>query len=130
MSKIAIDFDGVLHSYDKFEDPPRGKPVRGVYFALKRLTSLGYQLVVFTARPLPGVVEWLDFHDMRAFFVQVTNRKTPDIVAFFDDRGWHVECNQPNGLAHAVDLFLEAQAPDGPAVTVAALLPQQQRLTP
>lgn len=125
--KIAIDFDGVLHQYDKFEDPPRGKPIRGVREALKRLTSLGYQLVVFTARPLPGTVEWLDFHELRVFFAQVTNRKTPDLIAFFDDRGWHVESNQPNALTNAVDLFLESQSPDV-RITVQQLAPQQQRL--
>lgn len=127
--RIAVDFDGVIHQYTTWQgNPPTGKPVVGVRHALKRLTAAGYELVCFTAREANYVMEWLEAYDLKVFFCRITNTKTPDIIAFFDDRAFHVESNRHNGLQAAIEAFMEAKMDDGDPTLIPTLVPAQQRL--
>lgn len=126
---VAVDFDCVLHTYTVWDgDRPTGKPVPGARRGLQRLKAAGFDMVVFTARTdALAVMEWLAFYGLKDFFLRITNKKTPDMVAFFDDRGWHVEANDHTGLNRAVSLFLEHEAETGKIVNVVPEVAHTQR---
>jgi phosphoglycolate phosphatase-like HAD superfamily hydrolase len=83
---LAIDFDGVIHSYLKgWQDGEiYGAPMEGAREYMERLKSRGYTLIVFTTRVDHGaVVEWLKKYKIP--FDGVTNIK-PIATAYIDDR--------------------------------------------
>lgn len=87
LTRVAVDFDGVLHGYSNgwqggaIYDPP----VEGTREALIELTKR-YELVVFTARhDLDAVRAWLVKHRLSHFFHDVSNRK-PAAAVYLDDR--------------------------------------------
>lgn len=85
MPTIAIDFDGVLHSYEKGWQGGiiYGTLVQGAKEALDVLRE-GYEIVVFTSRDdLENVENWL-FKQL-GYRVAVTNTK-PIALAYIDDR--------------------------------------------
>jgi hydroxymethylpyrimidine pyrophosphatase-like HAD family hydrolase len=82
---IAVDFDGVVHSYEK------GWNGGSIYGTLKEdckevidgLKAKGFNVVIFTAREnLDDVREWLIKMDLE---LEVTNTKPP-AIAYIDDR--------------------------------------------
>jgi phosphoglycolate phosphatase-like HAD superfamily hydrolase len=91
---IAVDFDGVIHQWDKSgPEVAEGLPVDGAFEALGKLLNAGYEVVVFTAREDLGPVRtWLK-RSMPVWFVvehgyrlvdSVTGRK-PKARFYVDD---------------------------------------------
>ena len=87
---IAVDFDGVLNHYSGWTGKYEHYPIReGAEDFLRRVKELGYNIVIFTARPehtMPEVEEWLEQHDLNQYISVVTNSKPP-ASAYVDDRG-------------------------------------------
>ena len=95
MSKptIAIDFDGVIHSYTT---PWQGEtiipdpPVSGIGQALEDIRNAGYEIAVYSTRcdTVEGrraVMQWLSKHNLRQYINRVTSLKPPATV-YIDDR--------------------------------------------
>lgn len=89
---IAIDFDGVIHSYisgfvrgGAVFDPPNP----GAIDSLHKLDKKGFKIVIFTARTDFGpIIEWLRQYwpaDSTMEIPEVTNIK-PAAFAYIDDR--------------------------------------------
>lgn len=98
---VAVDFDGVIHSYtsgwmgaDQIPDPP----VPGAIEFLNEL-ALHYTVVIFTTRAghegaSAAIMAWLIEHGFEAEFVEITNVKGPAIF-YLDDRAWRFRGNFP-----------------------------------
>lgn len=98
MATIAVDFDGVIHTYSKgwadgtIYDPP----ILGALDGLHTLMQ-SYAVFVHTTRDPHQVAEWLHSHDVpvtvehngdfwnRQDVLLVTRRKLP-AIAYVDDR--------------------------------------------
>lgn len=96
MVVIALDFDGVLHSYTRgYTGPePLDPPVEGAVEFCHWLARNGFNPVVVTARIRSGstatrdwvvVQKWLQRHKFPP--MTVTNRKVAAAL-YIDDRGW------------------------------------------
>lgn len=99
LNNIAIDFDGVIHTFDKgFHDGTcYGDPIDGAKQALQALSKI-YRIIIFTAKARPDrplvkgktgldlVWEWLRDHDMDQYVVEVTHEK-PRAEYYIDDKG-------------------------------------------
>tara|TARA_Y100000590_G_scaffold248672_1_gene279399 strand:- start:10820 stop:11206 length:387 start_codon:yes stop_codon:yes gene_type:complete len=97
---IAIDFDGVIHNWDKgwHDGTCYGKPIEGAIGAIK-LLSKKYNIIIFTAkckpdRPLVNgktgkqlVIEWLKNYDLLDCISDVTHEK-PRAIIYIDDKGF------------------------------------------
>ncbi len=97
-STIAVDFDGVIHSFELgFHDGTiYGTPISGSAEALHKLSEK-YNIVIYTAkaksdRPLVDgktgtelVWEWLKKYDMADYVVDVTAEK-PRCICYIDDK--------------------------------------------
>ncbi len=87
MKPIFVDFDGVIHKFDKGWTGimPQQEPVEGSLEAINLLLSKGFEVVIFTTREdVVEVMFWLKkygFPDLR-----ITNKKEP-ALAYIDDRG-------------------------------------------
>jgi len=80
---IAVDFDGVLHSYRGWTGPePKGEPIPGSLEAIREL-SKDFKVVVFTSRDPTYTRAWLARHGFPA--LEVTNYK-PAALVIVDDR--------------------------------------------
>lgn len=116
MKTIAIDFDGVVHSYEKgwHDGTVYGDAVEGAFSAIKALMDKGYCVYIFSCRDANQIVRWIqdrtgELHDEPInyifkcqkirFWVKtwnkpgvlgVTNRKLP-AEAYIDDRGIRFE---------------------------------------
>ena len=100
---IAIDFDGVIHNFDKgfYDGTCYGKPLDGSLEAIRQL-SKKFNIVVFTAKAKPSrplvngktgtelVVEWLKKHDVLQYVKEVTAEK-PRAFLYIDDKGYRFE---------------------------------------
>lgn len=100
---IAIDFDGVIHNFDKgFHDGTcYGDPLEGSLSAIKEL-SQKYNVIIFTAKAKPSrplvngktgtelVKEWLEKHDVLQHISEVTSEK-PRAFLYIDDKGYRFE---------------------------------------
>jgi hypothetical protein len=100
---IAIDFDGVVHTFDKgFHDGTcYGDPIEGSLEAIKEL-SKKYNVVIFTAKAKPSrplvngktgselVYDWLVKHDVMKYVKQITSEK-PRSFIYIDDKGYRFE---------------------------------------
>jgi hypothetical protein len=95
---IAIDFDGVIHSFEYgFHDGTiYGTPIEGSIDAIKRIAA-AYKIVLFTAkarsdRPLINgktgkelVWEWLKKYDISQYIFDITAEK-PRCICYIDDK--------------------------------------------
>jgi hypothetical protein len=95
---IAIDFDGVIHSFELgFHDGTiYGTPIPGSIEAIKKI-SKKYKIVIYTAkakkdRPLINgktgielVWEWLKKYDINQYIQEVTAEK-PRAICYIDDK--------------------------------------------
>lgn len=99
---VAVDFDGVIHSYEKgwHDGTIYGTPIDGAFEGLLRLMD-EYAVFILTTRDAASVAEWVQLRSgipcvvhvnpsMEFWNAQgellVTNRKFP-AVAYIDDRG-------------------------------------------
>jgi hypothetical protein len=101
LKNIAIDFDGVIHTFDKgfYDGTCYGDPLPGSLEAIKKLSEK-YNIIIFTAKAKPSrplvngktgtelVVEWLTKHDVMQYVVEVTSEK-PRAQLYIDDKGYH-----------------------------------------
>jgi len=87
--RVAIDFDGVLiewHGFDK-PDIEFGKPKKDAVEAVKRLTDLGYECYILTARhkrDWSAIKDWLKQY---GFPEMVVGNRKMTAIAYIDDRG-------------------------------------------
>tara|TARA_R100001509_G_C4884677_1_gene221603 strand:- start:1408 stop:1800 length:393 start_codon:yes stop_codon:yes gene_type:complete len=100
---IAIDFDGVVHTFDKgFHDGTcYGKPIDGSLEAIRKLSER-YNIVIFTAKAKPSrplvngktgtelVRDWLAKHDVLQYVQEITAEK-PRAFLYIDDKGYRFE---------------------------------------
>jgi ribonucleotide monophosphatase NagD (HAD superfamily) len=100
VNNIAIDFDGVIHNFDKgyYDGTCYGEPIPGSLEALKDL-STKYKIIIFTAKAKPSrplvngktgtelVKEWLDKHGVLEYISEITSEK-PRAVLYIDDNGY------------------------------------------
>lgn len=85
LKRVCVDFDGVLNEYKGYNGPAKlYEPKKGVKEFLKKLSEQ-YNVVVFTARPLEQVVDWLVKYGLLGFIHKVTDVKEPAMV-YLDDR--------------------------------------------
>jgi hypothetical protein len=88
---IAVDFDGVIASYEKGWSGfvPTEPPVVGARAGVAALRALGFSVVVFSCRALhpaglTGIRDWLLWHDITVD--DITGSK-PHAELYLDDRG-------------------------------------------
>jgi adenylylsulfate kinase len=83
---IAIDFDGVIHSYSRgFDglDNAYDGVHTGARSAIMKMREKGYKLVIVSSRPAHVIRDWLVKWDLNQYFDDVTNVKRP--ASFYID---------------------------------------------
>lgn len=95
--RIAVDFDGVLHSYTSQWSTPEVIPDPPVEGAIDWLNAIveHFEVVVFTTRAefpagQQAVREYLRDHGYTGPALLVTDHK-PAALVYLDDRGWRFE---------------------------------------
>ncbi len=102
-NNIAIDFDGVIHTYDKgyYDGTCYGEPIEGAKKALESL-ALKFKIIIFTAKAKPNrplvngktgkqlVEEWLEKYGMLQYVTEVTAEK-PRACLYIDDKGYRFQ---------------------------------------
>ena len=102
-NNLAIDFDGVIHNYDKgyHDGTCYGDPIEGSLEAIRSL-SKDYNIVIFTAKAQPSrplvngktgvelVQEWLEKYDVMQYVAEITAEK-PRSQIYIDDKGYHFQ---------------------------------------
>lgn len=102
---IAVDFDGVLHSYASPWEAPEVIPDPPVEGAIEWLAEIKqhFTVIVFTTRGKThagraAVLDWLEEHgldfDRYEGEIEVTAEKPPALV-YIDDRAWRFEGRFP-----------------------------------
>tara|TARA_Y100000389_G_C17449952_1_gene514088 strand:- start:474 stop:872 length:399 start_codon:yes stop_codon:yes gene_type:complete len=100
LNNIAIDFDGVIHNFDKgwHNGTCYGDPLPGSLEAIRAL-SKKYNIIIFTAkaksnRPLVNgktgtelVKEWLEKYNVMQYVQEITSEK-PRAKIYIDDNGY------------------------------------------
>jgi len=87
---IAIDFDGVIHQYNKgwHDGSLYGEPVEGAFDKLQLLHDCGYEIVIHTTRTNHKDIRvWMLEHmeDTYNFVFEITNVK-PVAKFYIDNR--------------------------------------------
>lgn len=100
LNNIAIDFDGVIHNFDKgwHDGTCYGDPIPGAIEAIKTL-SKKYKIIIFTAKAKPNrplvdgktgvelVKSWLEKHDILDCVSEITSEK-PHAQLYIDDNAY------------------------------------------
>lgn len=88
---IALDFDGVLHSYKSgwTGNIPKDEPVDGSLNFVKKLLE-NYNVIIFSSRAKTkegkdGIKQWLSEHEFPSLEVSF---EKPEAVLYIDDRGF------------------------------------------
>jgi len=103
LKNLAIDFDGVIHNFDKgfYDGTCYGEPLEGSLEAIKELSET-YNIVIFTAKAKPSrplvngktgtelVVEWLEKYNVAQYVKEITAEK-PRAQLYIDDKGYYFE---------------------------------------
>lgn len=111
---IAIDFDGVVHTFDKgyHDGTCYGAPIDGSLEAIKEL-SKKYNIIIFTAKAKPSrplvnnktgtelVRDWLEEHGVLKYVSEITAEK-PRAFLYIDDKGYRFE-NWPDTMKFLED---------------------------
>jgi hypothetical protein len=103
MKHYAIDLDGTLAHYDKFEGKDIiGKPIQKVVDLVKNFIHDGDKVTIFTARAdnekaIKAIKEWCKEHVGKE--LDVTNIKLSSFDLFYDDKAITVEKNTGNILS-------------------------------
>lgn len=95
---IAVDLDGTIAEYKPGYAQRKyiGEPIEPIFSIIKSLDGRGHTIKIFTARAndpshIPSIKKWLKKHGLG--HIEVTNKKTPDMELFLDDRALQVEKN-------------------------------------
>ena len=97
-NNLAIDFDGVLHKFDKgyYDGTCYGEPIEDSLYALNIL-SKKYNIIIFSSKCLPDrplvngltgrelIIEWLQKHDVLKYVKEITHVK-PRAKYYIDDK--------------------------------------------
>tara|TARA_Y100000590_G_C15673208_1_gene997028 strand:- start:291 stop:689 length:399 start_codon:yes stop_codon:yes gene_type:complete len=100
LNNIAIDFDGVIHNFDKgwHDGTCYGDPMPGAIEAIKKL-SKKYKIIIFTAKAKPNrplvdgktgielVRLWLMKYDILDCISEITSEK-PHAQLYIDDNAY------------------------------------------
>ena len=100
---IAIDFDGVIHNWDKgwHDGTCYGEPIEGAIDSIKEL-SKDYNIIIFTAKCKPDrpmvngksgyqlVLEWLIKYGLDDYVNEITCEK-PRAQIYIDDKGYYFQ---------------------------------------
>ena len=98
LKNIAVDFDGVVHTFDKgwHDGTCYGDPIEGSLEAIKTLAET-YNVIIFSAKVRPDrplvmektglqlVDEWLKKHNVRKYVSDITHEK-PRAEFYIDDK--------------------------------------------
>ena len=98
-SNLAIDFDGVIHNFDKgwYDGTCYGEPIEGSLEAIKELSDK-YNIIIFSSKALPDrtlvngktgkqlIIEWLEKYDVLKYIDEITYFK-PRAEYYIDDKG-------------------------------------------
>jgi len=87
---LAIDFDGVIHSYKRgwTGEVAEDEPMPGVEEALQKLKRDGWEIVILlSTRDSIRIWDWLEKYDLSQYIDDVTNEKIQAEV-YIDDRGY------------------------------------------
>ena len=102
-NNIAIDFDGVIHNFDKgyHDGTCYGDPIEGSLNSLKELSKT-YNIIIFTAKAKPNrplvngktgtelVSEWLEKYGVLDCVNEITSEK-PRAMLYIDDNAYRFE---------------------------------------
>ncbi len=98
MKTIALDFDGVIHSYESgwLGEGILEHPLEGAQDFIKDLQDRNFKVIIFSVRAatIKGqetIKQWLRQHGFSAD-IQITNAK-PKASLYVDDRGLRFEGN-------------------------------------
>ena len=91
-STIAIDLDGVLNNYKKYEKDNIPEIRQGAKEFIQELHNCGYKLILFTNRKPLLASKWLIENDLDKYFIDVTNVK-PMAMIYIDDRAINFDGN-------------------------------------
>jgi len=99
LKNVAIDFDGVIHSYDKGWQNGElyGELIKDSKYALETFNKEGFKVYILTARvwnrddkelEKKKIEDWLATHNIfkGEHYEDITDEKIP-AVAYIDDRG-------------------------------------------
>lgn len=131
-TEIAFDFDGVVHAHvGEFEMEPKNPPVPGAKEMILELHSLGYRVVIYSARTTHfggrgsrAIERWLKDNGFPA--LPVIHGKPHAAKLLVDDRGFRFEGPkswdalraflrfQPVPSRWEKDLQVEPASPDAP----------------
>lgn len=103
MNNLAIDFDGVVHNFDKgyYDGTCYGDPIPGSLEAIKKL-SKKYKIIIYTAKAKPSrplvngktgielVKEWLEKYGVLECVEEVTAEK-PRAILYIDDKAYRFD---------------------------------------
>ena len=103
MNNLAIDFDGVVHNFDKgyYDGTCYGDPIPGSLEAIKKL-SKKYKIIIYTAKAKPSrplvngktgielVKEWLEKYGVLECVEEVTAEK-PRAILYIDDNAYRFD---------------------------------------
>ena len=82
---IAVDLDGVLDNYTKYDANNIPEIKQGAREFIQELHKSGYNLILFTNRKPLSASKWLIENNLDKYFSDVTNVK-PMAVIYIDDR--------------------------------------------
>lgn len=82
---IAIDFDGVLNNYTKYDKDDLGTPRHNVKRFLQILHK-DFHIIIFSVRRYSKIIVWLNKHGLIEYIDNVTSYK-PRARLYLDDRG-------------------------------------------
>jgi len=87
---IALDFDGVLHSYWRgwAGETPEDPPNKGAQQFVKDIVDLGYEVIIYSTRASEPIKQWLKDHNFPT--IEVCKDK-PKAKLYVDDRGFRFE---------------------------------------
>jgi hypothetical protein len=105
LKNIAVDFDGVVHNFDKgwHDGTCYGDPIEGSLEAIRELSKT-YNVIIFSAKVRPDrplvngkcdtelVEEWLDKHGVMSYVKEITHEK-PRAQYYIDDKAIRFENN-------------------------------------
>ena len=86
MSKLAIDFDGVIHNpKDREEGRKMGRPFPDSKESLARLKDAGHDIILHSTKPPSVVANWMAYYEIPYTTIWCGNGK-PQADVYIDDK--------------------------------------------